>query len=1763
MSSGRGALAVLVVTVLVVTATVPLGGIGAAQTSGNQPVATTAAGNQPSTTPTPTPTTTSTSTPTSTPTATPTPTPTATPTPNETVPSLPSDAPPAVQKYNAIRITRNLSDDGRRGIASHISRAESRFNRTLPHYSDLQRLDDSAAFTDDAVGVRALAHLTRTDDPAAARRAADLVYEADNTSARVAVEDARRVLSTFGDEMDNQGLRRSAESHLRVAERALARAERARSRSGDGRRYFGSRAQAITQLRTAHRHAHMVMDFVGRSASPTVTIDGRDDPIRNGSTRRKYVVSGNLSAPNLETVDAIEVTVNGNRTVSAVSTINRTAPGRNASYQAAVNLTARVNEIDVRVLGTGESSDPTATATLQLDGDGLTDRQERTVFETDPLNPDSDAGVTARDESGNAIIDAREDFDGDNLTTTAEFDLGTDPLAADTDGDGLSDGAERRFTGTDPTAADSDEDGTPDGAEDPDGDGLPHAEEVEAGTDPTAADIDGDDLSDPAELAEGTDPFNYDTDDDKLRDGRELEAPFETDPLDMDTDGDGIRDGNETYTTQTANKTLDVNLSLRGQGDIASGVSIDRPDHVRFTEYAPENVSVSDFVRLESDQSFERATVTVGYDEGQIRSNESSLVLVTYNETGGYYERLPTRTNPNNDTVTANTTHFSVFAVFDEAAWETYLHSRQLRVESIQSQFSDTGPGDETGEIAVARTYTPKSGTIGSHNLLRFNDAGTIFWNRNQSEVFGRSYAPFSDVEMDEDGTLWVGATGELVGLAQLSDEGAVLSMANKHTSQFEFGPDQNLFLSTVGASLHKITENGEYRNTLYLQSAYNRRVTDIETSNQGVVYVGTKTSRYLGFGESIDINSSIRAYETSVNQSSGVLPDRWIITRDTQNASGYGPLATGPEGDVLVVHGQTTTADQRTFYLERRRATDGSVVWNRTIGTLPNATVRNSSGLVVDLAVGDDAIYVGLDERISSLTADGTQRWEVTNSAFNSSTAPNQGGRLAAEEIGPLLGVGDRHVYVQRDLRGSHLDQNGGIALLDPDSGAQSDILFSTNSPQQTPRFFEEIVVDPGSGSGSGPSVPLTDSDSDKIPDRFERQGIPLGATGETVRLNPNDPDTDGDGLDDSEEVHLREIVTQPVSGETNGIGFGWSTHPLEADTDGDRLLDGEERRGWIIPVVNSQNANRPVRYDYGNKNAKDIGELPLSLNEGYFSDGLLVTSNPFRRHSDGDGLTDYEELAYTRTDPKADQTYEITDRHEAYVNELIDRNGGGGLSTAREIGMVQQDADPIRLSDGTDDFDFVWDEQSNGPVDRVDFRAFDLDGQWRRTDRWFSNHAEVEARNDPPEYEYTPSSNYSLNPWDPDTDDDGLTDGQELFGQTKREQSQTGQTTSTWYVRVDDSVSFETSPVNPDSDGDGYWDGWIGVYGVEESQNVILYEEHLHDADGGIQGDEIVSEQTGIHTEREAPFEIGARINGTKYHSTIHLGELHWRHRDATVDGHPDNPSLTPRPRIDVEVDWLEGHNPYTQVRNGRDLIEAAEQNFALYGLQMDFEASDPIAESDLDDIYKGTVPHPWAPTAPVPVTISPESLNAKELSVIENRYHDDSDRLHLLYANEYGADRPEYFPHDKFIPEDVLGLEGHTGSPGQVRALEMPGPPDVPYGAVVFDEETSTFGEDQKVLLHELGHGWGAGWLDDKGAGNIAECYSGVDCVEGSIIGVTFVGGGQDETPEDVNLGSLDWSIMTRGDWARIFSHGRLSFSIEEISTIDTTDVPSRHD
>lgn len=151
---------------------------------------------------------------------------------------------------------------------------------------------------------------------------------------------------------------------------------------------------------------------------------------------------------------------------------------------------------------------------------------------------------------GHPLLDSNLDRDDDGLSELEEYLAGSNPLSADTDGDGLSDYDEIKVHFTDPRLVDTD------------GDGLSDYDEIHVhGTSPRSQDTDGDGLNDYYEITQFSTssavtyvnnfldrdgylrPDGWDTDDDGMPDGWEIRHGL--DPLDpadalLDPDGDGI-----------------------------------------------------------------------------------------------------------------------------------------------------------------------------------------------------------------------------------------------------------------------------------------------------------------------------------------------------------------------------------------------------------------------------------------------------------------------------------------------------------------------------------------------------------------------------------------------------------------------------------------------------------------------------------------------------------------------------------------------------------------------------------------------------------------------------------------------------------------------------------------------------------------------------------------------------------------------------------------------------------------------------------------------------------------------------------------------------------------------------------------------------------------------------------------------------------------------------------------------------------------------
>lgn len=138
-----------------------------------------------------------------------------------------------------------------------------------------------------------------------------------------------------------------------------------------------------------------------------------------------------------------------------------------------------------------------------------------------------------------------------------------------------------------------------------------------------------------------------------------------------------------------------------------------------------------------------------------------------------------------------------------------------------------------------------------------------------------------------------------------------------------------------------------------------------------------------------------------------------------------------------------------------------------------------------------------------------------------------------------------------------------------------------------------------------------------------------------EKLGTDPDNPDSDGDGLKDNEEAMTYH--TNPMKADTDGDGLTdnlevlkYRTSPLEMDTDGDRLSDGEEL--------------------------------------------LKFKTNPTMTDTDGDKLTDGEEVLTYRTNPldfdtDKDSLTDFDEVQKYHSNPLLADTDGGGKKDGDEV--------------------------------------------------------------------------------------------------------------------------------------------------------------------------------------------------------------------------------------------------------------------------------------------------------------------------------------------------------------------------------------------------------------------------------------------------------------------------------------------------------------
>lgn len=197
-------------------------------------------------------------------------------------------------------------------------------------------------------------------------------------------------------------------------------------------------------------------------------------------------------------------------------------------------------------------------------------------------------------------------------------------------------------------------------------------------------------------------------------------------------------------------------------------------------------------------------------------------------------------------------------------------------------------------------------------------------------------------------------------------------------------------------------------------------------------------------------------------------------------------------------------------------------------------------------------------------------------------------------------------------------------------------------DNASELPEVFRRISDDTGGDEGVN-----SDEDQDGLNDCVEVQGAYSPGTGLRYVSDPFDADTDGDGLQDGEEVRsLSGVVGIPAASDI----FRVLSDPSHADSDGDGLLD-------------------PAEFDEGtnvwraDSDADGLGD----------SDELSWSTNPLVGNTDGDNRSDSEEAADSGRNPVvADDPMEPLEYASEFLAGLILGDAGEGTTIAYLAGSV-----------------------------------------------------------------------------------------------------------------------------------------------------------------------------------------------------------------------------------------------------------------------------------------------------------------------------------------------------------------------------------------------------------------------------------------------------------------------------------------------------------
>jgi hypothetical protein len=857
--------------------------------------------------------------------------------------------------------------------------------------------------------------------------------------------------------------------------------------------------------------------------------------------------------------------------------------------------------------------------------------------------------VGVQDAAGNPLA-PRQTVQGVVIDPTRGSFRGTAPVGVevlDSDGDGLTDHREQlgwtvfvtaldgtvttRGVSSDPFCIDTD------------GDGLWDVEEAKLRLDPRNPDTDDDELTDAQEWNEiYSDPTSHDSDGDSLGDSWEYNFWY-TSPVQADTDGDQLGDGEEVLLANRNARVADLPAPAIEVGDI--NLQLD----VRFMETTStetrelEAKSVSstlaqsdrrEYSNMSSSATEDMSKWTVGAEGGYGGGGKAGT---GWNfKVSGSHEWGTTNTRTSQNTATS--------AQETQRAYE----------DSLSHEAEATVGAEVQREVLGAKIQT----------TIYIRNAGSLAYRLKNLQV-----SAFIQDSRDP---------------ARLTPVATLVSDQEEPDEGFAFGPlvpQRGPFIFSSDTVFPSLVEN-------------------LMRNPRSVVF------RITNFDIIDELGRNFAFTSEDINNRTGTL----LIDFGGCDSDGDG------EGDLTEYHRVATDTGQK---VARDTNADGQINDRDRVvfdpdGNLVGITLRQALAAIgltetttplADLTPAeiqrtystrqltlDDGTTVTRIVRIRQTPSEeiDTERWVII-------TPTGIDDRLGLDDV-ILQAASDVKLVFVRDH-----DSDGVPASVEFLNGT-SDELKDTDDDGLDDRFealvgWDVDIVGRGTRRvyASGNSV---DSDGDGLGDSLEAPGAWNDANGndlidEGERVpadaddfvtDPLNPDTDGDGVSDFDEINGYTITLKAT-----GVEITRTTDPTNPDHDGDGGADGLERQLGTDPTVwdNPAQFLDSDRDGLSNFNEEEgwnivvtgVSTTPV-LAESVADEGaettVPVTSDPYKADTDGDGLSDFEEFGL-HTNPRAADTDGdgLSDLDEVDGFELP----GPGTIT---LDPADADTDNDKLSDG-----------------------------------------------------------------------------------------------------------------------------------------------------------------------------------------------------------------------------------------------------------------------------------------------------------------------------------------------------------------------------------------------------------------------------------------------------------------------------------------------